>query len=572
VREEEKTMNQRKNIIHQIKRTVLIVEDEFINREILASYLEENYDVLKANNGLEALHLIHESLIPISLILLDINMPIMNGFAFLQEIKKEEKYKKIPVIVLTGEKDSELESLNLGAVDFISKPYNMKEIILARVRRSIELSEDRMIIQAAERDERTGVYNSHIFAEYVNKMDRYNIDGKTDMMVIQIEKMHLFSELHGHERGYDALYLFAKVLKDMALKCDGIVGNYKSEYFMMYLNRQKDYKKFFREVEERFDLEMQGLTFKFKMGVYHVEDKIEPVESRIRRAKLVCDEIINSNKDKVIIYDNERQKNALFRQQLVSDLKQAISEHQFEVYYQPKMNIQGDTPVLSSAEALIRWNHPELDFISPGVFIPLFEENGDIRLLDRVVWQEAARQIRRWKDIYHRTIPVSVNVSRVDLFDPNIAKTFKEIVDEAEISPHDMYLEITESAYGNETDQIEEIVSKLRKEGFKIEVDDFGSGYSSLNAITSLTFDVLKLDMQFVKTLLTNEKTYNMVKIVAEIAKFLNVMLVAEGVETKEQLDILKKLGYQVIQGYYFSKPVRAVDFEKFIKKEDKTC
>lgn len=565
-------MDQRKNIIHQIKRTVLIVEDEFINQEILASYLEENYDVLKANNGLEALHLIHESLIPISLILLDINMPIMNGFAFLQEIKKEEKYKKIPVIVLTGEKDSELESLNLGAVDFISKPYNMKEIILARVRRSIELSEDRMIIQAAERDERTGVYNSHIFAEYVNKMDRYNIDGKTDMMVIQIEKMHLFSELHGHERGHDALYLFAKVLKDMALKCDGIVGNYQSEYFMMYLNRQEDYKKFFREVEERFDLEMQGLTFKFKMGVYHVEDKIEPVESRIRRAKLVCDEIINSNKDKVIIYDNERQKNALFRQQLVSDLKQAISEHQFEVYYQPKMNIQGDTPVLSSAEALIRWNHPELCFISPGVFIPLFEENGDIRLLDRVVWQEAARQIRRWKDIYHRTIPVSVNVSRVDLFDPNIAKTFKEIVDEAEISPHDMYLEITESAYGNETDQIEEIVSKLRKEGFKIEVDDFGSGYSSLNAITSLTFDVLKLDMQFVKTLLTNEKTYNMVKIVAEIAKFLNVMLVAEGVETKEQLDILKKLGYQVIQGYYFSKPVRAVDFEKFIKKEDKTC
>ncbi|MCR4699208.1 MAG: EAL domain-containing response regulator [Bacilli bacterium] len=565
-------MNQRKNIINQIKRTVLIVEDEFINREILASYLEENYDVLKANNGLEALHLIHESLIPISLILLDINMPIMNGFAFLQEIKKEEKYKKIPVIVLTGEKDSELESLNLGAVDFISKPYNMKEIILARVRRSIELSEDRMIIQAAERDERTGVYNSHIFTEYVNKMDRYNIDGKTDMMVIQIEKMHLFSELHGHERGHDALYLFAKVLKDMALKCDGIVGNYKSEYFMMYLNRQEDYKKFFREVEERFDLEMQGLTFKFKMGVYHVEDKIEPVESRIRRAKLVCDEIINSNKDKVIIYDNERQKNALFRQQLVSDLKQAISEHQFEVYYQPKMNIQGATPVLSSAEALIRWNHPELGFISPGIFIPLFEENGDIRLLDRVVWQEAARQIRRWKDIYHRTIPVSVNVSRVDLFDPNIAKTFKEIVDEAEISPHDMYLEITESAYGNETDQIEEIVSKLRKEGFKIEVDDFGSGYSSLNAITSLTFDVLKLDMQFVKTLLTNEKTYNMVKIVAEIAKFLNVMLVAEGVETKEQLDILKKLGYQVIQGYYFSKPVRAVDFEKFIKKEDKTC
>jgi EAL domain-containing protein (putative c-di-GMP-specific phosphodiesterase class I) len=165
-----------------------------------------------------------------------------------------------------------------------------------------------------------------------------------------------------------------------------------------------------------------------------------------------------------------------------------------------------------------------------------------------------------------------VNFSRADFGDPTIFEHILLTLKEYRIPTDLIEVEITESAYGNETDQIEEIVSKLRKEGFKIEVDDFGSGYSSLNAITSLTFDVLKLDMQFVKTLLTNEKTYNMVKIVAEIAKFLNVMLVAEGVETKEQLDILKKLGYQVIQGYYFSKPVRAVDFEKFIKKEDKTC
>lgn len=176
-------MSDSTNIIKKIKRTILVVDDEIINQEILKEILSDNYEVLVAGNGIEALDCLKTSLMPVSLILLDINMPLMNGMEFISAVKRDEKFKKIPIIVSTGEKETELKSLELGAVDFITKPYDMPEIILARVNRSIELSEDRMIIQASERDELTGVYSMHIFPEYVVKMDTYNRDTQNDMIV-----------------------------------------------------------------------------------------------------------------------------------------------------------------------------------------------------------------------------------------------------------------------------------------------------------------------------------------------------------------------------------------------------
>ena len=202
------------------------------------------------------------------------------------------------------------------------------------------------------------------------------------------------------------------------------------------------------------------------------------------------------------------------------------------------------------------------------MFIPLFEENGNIRILDRYVWNEAANQIRIWKEKYNRVLPVSVNVSRVDMFDSNIVDTMVDIVKENKINPENLYLEITESAYNNETDQISGLIDKLRDKGFKIEIDDFGSGYSSLNTLATLSFDVLKLDMKFVKDMFKNDKTLKMIGIVSDIAKYLNVTLIAEGVETIDQLTKLKELNYDIIQGYYFSKPVSNDEFEEFFKKE----
>ena len=556
------------NIINKLKRNILIVEDEFINQEILKEILSSDYEVLTANNGLEALHVINTSVTPISLILLDINMPLMDGLTLLKEIKKDEKNKNIPIIVLTSDKDSELEALNLGAVDFITKPYDVKEIITARVNRSIELSEKRIIVNAEERDGLTDVYNKHIFIEYVGRIDKYNPNAKKDMVILNITKFHLYNELYGHEAGDNVLVYIANILKDIARENEGIVARLQADYFALYINHQNDYEELLNSIYTTLKEKYNISNITFRLGIYGASSVNESVDNRIDRAKLVCDEIRKSNTKFYNIYSEDDQNNQLFRERLNHDFKKALANNEFKVFFQPKVNIEGDKFVLSSAEALVRWIHPELGFISPGMFIPLFEENGNIRDLDRYVWNETAKQIKMWKDKFNITLPVSVNVSRVDMFDASVAKTIYDIVKANKIDAKDLYLEITESAYNNETDQIIGIINELKDMGFRIEIDDFGSGYSSLNTLATLPFDILKLDMKFVKDMFKNDKTLKMIGIVSDIAKYLNVKLVAEGVETKEQLDKLKELKYDIIQGYYFSKPVSSIEFEQFFNKE----
>ncbi len=560
-------MGNNNNIIRQIRRTVLIVEDEPVNTAILSEIISDSYEILTAENGKEALEIIYGTLTPISLILLDINMPVMNGFEFLRIIKADDEHKKIPVIVMTGEKDHELKALELGAADFITKPYDLPEIIRARILRSIELSEDRMIIQTAERDELTGAYNRHVFISYAQKIDQYRPNEKTDLVVLDIDKFHLYNELYGSKAGDHALRSIADILKEVARKNNGIVGRLQSDFFVLYISRIADYDGLMKEIDRELLEKYEIINLRFHLGIYRIDNKEESVERRIDRAKQVCDSIRDSNKARYLVFDQQAQKDELFKEKLLQDVRQAIKQRQFVVYYQPKVNIDGEKYVLSSAEALVRWNHPELGFISPGIFIPLFEENGAVRLVDRFVWREAAAQIRKWKEKYGFTIPVSVNISRVDMFDENLYSDIRQIIREEGISVGDMHLEVTESAYNTEIEQAITTIEKFKKEGFTIEVDDFGSGYSSLNTIAALPLDVLKLDMKFVREMFNNDKTYKIIGIVTDIAKFLKVQMVAEGVETEEQLAALKGMGYNVIQGYYFSKPLPPEDFEKFIEE-----
>ncbi len=557
------------NIINKLKRYILIVEDEFINQEILKEILSNDYEILVANNGIEALEILKTYSKPISLILLDLNMPLMDGFTVLKEIKKDKDNMNIPIIVITGDKGSELEALTLGAVDFITKPFDATEIIMARVNRSIELSEKRIIVSASERDELTDVYNKHIFEEYVGRINKYRQNEKKDMIVLNISHFHLYNELYGKEEGDKALVCIANVLKDIARINDGIVSRLQRDYFALFINHLDNYDELINKINNDLKDKYNISNIIIRLGIYSSKNN-ENVDNCIDRAKLVCDEIRNSNSKFYNIYNDDDQKNQLFKEKLNHDFNKAIANKEFKVYYQPKISILGDKFKLASAEALIRWIHPELGFISPGMFIPLFEENGNIKLLDQYVWNEAAKQIKEWQDKYNITLPISVNVSRADMFDEKIVDIINNIVKENGIKPENLYLEITESAYNNETDQIIGIINKLRDLGFKIEIDDFGSGYSSLNTLATLSFDCLKLDMKFVHDMFKNDKTLKMVGIVSDIAKYLNVKLVAEGVETKEQLDKLKQFNYDIIQGYYFSKPLPNDEFENLFGKEFK--
>ena len=206
--------------------------------------------------------------------------------------------------------------------------------------------------------------------------------------------------------------------------------------------------------------------------------------------------------------------------------------------------------------------------VSPAKFIPLFEENGLVQKLDHYVWKETAEQVRRWKEQFGIVVPVSVNVSRLDIYDPELENELLDIVHSNGLETSDILLEITESAYTDNSEQIIQKVEQLRADGFRIEMDDFGSGYSSLNMLTALPIDALKLDMRFVRNICTSEKALKMVELVIEIAEFLNVPVISEGVETVEQYQLLKNIGCDMIQGYYFSRPVPPEEFNQLIEKE----
>jgi len=199
------------------------------------------------------------------------------------------------------------------------------------------------------------------------------------------------------------------------------------------------------------------------------------------------------------------------------------------------------------------------------VFIPLFEENGLIQQLDLYVWREAAAQIRDWKERLGVSVPVSVNVSRIDMYDPNLISTFQELLEENALRPDELLLEITESAYTQDSAQIISTVNRLRDLGFRIEMDDFGTGYSSLNMISSLPIDALKLDMKFIRNAFRDGRDTRLIEVIIDIADYLSVPVIAEGVETLEQLNALRAMGCDMVQGYYFSKPVPAPEYEAFI-------
>lgn len=265
----------------------------------------------------------------------------------------------------------------------------------------------------------------------------------------------------------------------------------------------------------------------------------------------------------VSLYDDSLRKNLLRERQILDEMENALTSHQFEVYYQPKYDIYSDT--VSGAEALIRWNHPEMGFLSPGEFIPIFERNGFITRLDFYVWEEVCRAISEWKKQGWKVVPVSVNISRMDFGISDLAERITMLAEKYQIERELLHLEITESVYTDEPQYIIQTVKVLRDNGFKIEMDDFGSGYSSLNMLSKLSIDVLKLDMKFIQKSEENQK--NILGFVISLAKWMNLATVAEGVETQEQVERLKSFGCDYVQGYFFAKPMPGEEFENYLIK-----
>ena len=550
------------------RRRILIVEDEFINQELLKAFLEESYDLVLAGTGTEALSIIHSQYEMLSLILLDLNLPDFSGFEILRQVKADARFSRLPVIVLTSDSKAEVECLTLGAIDFIPKPYPQQKVVLARVMRTIELTEDRDTLHWTERDQLTGLYNKGFFIRYAAQLDIHHRDYPTDAIVLDVNHFHMINDRYGKAYGDEVLRLIAGKLLEIVENVGGIAGRNEADSFWIYCPHRSDYGAILETVQRDLNGDSQiENRIRLRMGVYSDVDKELDIERRFDRAKLAADSVRDSVTRVIGLYNSSMYESELLSEQLVEDFPAAIREHQFQVYYQPKFDVRPSKPVLNSAEALVRWNHPKLGMVSPGVFIPLFEKNGLVSTLDHYVWSEAAAQIRQWKARFGVTLPVSVNVSRVDLFDPELIEKLRDIVSRNGLNNRELLLEVTESAYTEDAEQIIETVSRLRKLGFRIEMDDFGSGYSSLNMLMTLPIDVLKLDMQFVRNAFAQRKDTRLLEVMIKLAKSFGLTTIVEGVETEEQMLALKTMGCDIVQGYYFSRPLPADKFESFIAK-----
>lgn len=548
------------------KRQILIVEDNKINRAMLSEILASDYAVLEAENGKEALSVLKQYKEKISLILLDINMPVMDGYTFLSVMKADPAYAAIPVIVTTqsGEETDEVAALAHGASDFVTKPYR-PQVILHRMASIIHLRETAAMINLIQYDRLTGLFSKEFFYERVKQLLMEYPDRKYDIICSDIDNFKLINDIFGISAGDKLLCSIADMYKNMVGE-NGICGRFHADQFVCLVEHRDDYTDtFFIHAEQQINSVFHVKSVVMKWGVYPIEDSAVSVEQMCDRTFLAIRSIKGRYGIHFTIYDDKLRNRLLREQEITDNMVEALEKKQYTVYLQPKFRVIDNR--LAGAEALVRWNHPKWGLMPPADFIPLFERNGFITQLDQFVWDRACAILKGWYDGGFPDIPISVNVSRADVYQVDLADILIRTVQKYGLNRKSLHLEITESAYTENPEQVIEMVQHLRELGFVIEMDDFGSGYSSLNMLNRMPLDILKLDMKFIQNETAKPIGQGILRFIMELAKWMDLSVVAEGVETLEQLERLRAVRCNYVQGYYFGKPMPLQEFEELFMK-----
>ncbi len=550
------------------RNTILIVEDQKINRTILRYMIQNAYDVLEAENGAEAWSILEEKNEEIIAILLDIVMPVMDGYEFLKKLKGS-RWESIPVIAMTGDSDitTEERTLELGAWDFIIKPYK-ERILMTRLKNAIARSRMgylKKMQHLAEHDSVTGLYNRMHFFKETEQMLQKHLKEPFVFIRMDIKRFRLINSYWGEEGGNRILCFMADLLRNISSHYPYCTfGRIESDIFGICIPYEK------RDCDSMLQfLICQILSYSTSFalepsfGIYCIEDNSTPAENMFILATMASRKIKNCYQDYIGVYDEKLGQQITQEQEVFNDMRPALENEEFVIYFQPKYN--GYTQLPYGAEALIRWNHPKKGLIAPTQFIPVLEKNGFIEKLDYYVWEKVCQYIKKWKDEGLTPAPISVNMSRVDCSNAGLPDKLTHLVKKYDISPGLLQLELTESAYMDNPDFVNSMICELRKRGFRIMMDDFGSGFSSLNTLKDIQVDYLKLDMKFLFSHSNDFKSKRILSSVVSMAKWLRLKVIAEGVETEEQFDFLKRIQCDYIQGYYFSKPMPVSEYEEKI-------
>ena len=412
-------------------------------------------------------------------------------------------------------------------------------------------------------DELTGIYNKQAFYAKTKEMLLDNPDKNFDLLRINIERFKVLNDLFGESTGDKLLRYIGKFLKEINLPLCVSGRLYADNFVVCYEAGKGDSRRMINTLQMVADSFAINNRTILSFGLYRIDDKTLPVSVMCDRANMALWKAKGNFKNPYCEYDEKMRQQVLKEQKIINAMERAIQNKEFTLYLQPKYDIEKGTII--GAEALVRWISLENGFISPGDFIPVFENNGFVYEVDKFIWEESCRYLRKWLDEGREVHPISVNVSRIDLYDPKLVQHLVNLREKYQLPSQYLELEITESAYTEDPEQIITITRQLREAGFVILMDDFGTGYSSLNMLKDIQIDVLKLDMGFLKSSDYSAKGGNILTAILKMAESLKMQAIAEGVETKEQVEFLKSIGCKYVQGFYYSKPLPVDEFEKLI-------
>ncbi len=570
---------------------ILIVDDVLENIRLLSTILDSSgYLTRKATNGTMALKAV-EATLP-SLILLDVRMPGLSGYEVCQHLKLNPKTAHIPVIFLSASDDvtDKVEGFRVGGADYITKPFHVEEV-LARVKNQLAIITAQQTIhqlnaqleeRVKERTRQLEIANSQLlemaFCDLLTQLpnralltkclqeamsqQQANPENQFAVLYLDCDRFKIVNDSLGHQAGDELLVAIAHRLKSVLRQEDLLARLGGDEFVVLLTNLAEPHAA--TQVAERIlnsfispiRLRERDVFVSFSIGIVLEHSTYCDTEELLRDADTAMYQAKALGKDQYQIFESSMYQTVCHRLQLETDLRKAIQHNEFVLHYQPIVELETETIV--GVEALIRWHHPTEGLIAPDQFVPIAEETGFILKLGRWALKEACHQLCYWQrqQIVNSSFSVSVNVSAYQFAQPDFIKQIDEVLAETQLDPQCLKLEITETVIIQNLASVADVICRLHERLIQLSIDDFGTGYSSLSYLHSFPVDNLKIDQSFIQRLHQEKRNLGLLTAIVQIAKTMEMDLIAEGIETSEQLIQLKLLGCQFGQGYLFSQPV----------------
>ncbi|MCR4632078.1 MAG: EAL domain-containing protein [Treponema sp.] len=546
----------------ETRNSLLLVDTNSASRKELSSIIFSDFNVVIADKSDDVLSLLQDESKNISVAAFSVDV----AEPFLIQIRDNPLLSKLPVLLISNT-DTESEDELISKYDiiyFLRRPFSRVRVRNA-LRTAKKLADARRIIMELERDPLTGLLTRQAFLRKAEIVRKENPQKPYYVVACDFDNFKSSNSLYGEEKCNEFLAFVGEQLK-LNLP-DSIIGRFGGDQFILFAEYTheidlKRLRKIRRAILENAPIPHQVP----KVGIYAPIDFDLPLLICCDRAFLSIRGIKGVYKKDVAFYEEALQKQLLDEQRIIESMERGFEEEQFRIFYQPKH--EAVTGSIAGAEALVRWEHPEYGFLSPGQFIPIFERNGFISKLDLYILTRVCMDIKHWQQNGLPVVPVSVNISRRDFMEPGYVEREIQIIDSFKIDHSLLHMEVTESLYSDNTELIISQVRKFQDAGFLIEMDDFGAGYSSLGALASFPLNVIKLDISFVRNIKANEIV---IENVIKMAHRMGLLTVAEGAESIEQYKTLKSLGCDFIQGFYFSKPLSSKNYESYLKKSSVT-